>query len=105
MGFIRQSFKRQIFVIILTVTLVMVIFGGILTLQGFRSRIIADYEGADLEREHILNERLGKDFALIEAERMRKTIIILIVIGVLLVLILHLCPDFEAWLHQVTGWY
>lgn len=66
MGFIRQSFKRQIFVIILTVTLVMVIFGGILTLQGFRSRIIADYEGADLEREHILNERLGKDFALIE---------------------------------------
>ena len=36
---------------------------------------------------------------------MRKTIIILIVIGVLLVLILHLSPDFEAWLHQVTGWY
>ena len=36
---------------------------------------------------------------------MRKTIIILIVIGVLLVIFLHLCPDFEAWLHQVMGWY
>ena len=36
---------------------------------------------------------------------MRKTVIILIVIGVLLVIVLHLCPDFEAWLHQVTGWY
>ena len=31
---------------------------------------------------------------------MPKTIIILIVIGVLLVIFLHLCPVFEAWLHQ-----
>ena len=36
---------------------------------------------------------------------MPKTIIILIVIGVLPVIFLHLCPVFEAWLHQVMGWY
>ena len=36
---------------------------------------------------------------------MRKTIIILIIVGVLLVIVLHLFPGFEAWLHQVTGWY
>ena len=41
MGFIRQSFKRQIFIIFLAVTLAMVIIGGILTVQGFQASIKA----------------------------------------------------------------
>ena len=50
MGFIRQSFKRQIFVVFLAVTLILVIFGGILTLQGFQARIKQDYEKRDKNR-------------------------------------------------------
>ena len=29
-------------------------------------------------------------------------ILILVIIGIIL---LHVCPPFEAWLHQITGWY
>lgn len=36
---------------------------------------------------------------------MRKTVIVLILIAVLLVILIHACPPFEAWLHQFTGWY
>ncbi len=51
MHFVRQSFKRQIFVVFLAVTLSMVIFGGIITVQGFQARIKADYEKRDTEQE------------------------------------------------------
>ena len=67
MGWIRKSFKRQIFVVFLTVTLVLVIFGGILTLQGFQARIRADYEKRDIEQDRIVTEQLRSDFAQIEA--------------------------------------
>ena len=47
MGFVRQSFKRQMFITFLAVTLILVIGGGILTVQGFQARIKADYEFRD----------------------------------------------------------
>ena len=59
MGFVRQSFKRQIFVVFLAVTLFMVIFGGILTVQGFQARIRADYEKRDAEQEEEIAGRIG----------------------------------------------
>jgi two-component system sensor histidine kinase YesM len=58
MGFVRQSFKRQIFVVFLAVTLFMVIFGGILTVQGFQARIKADYEKRDSEQEQQITGKL-----------------------------------------------
>ncbi|WP_024866053.1 sensor histidine kinase [Butyrivibrio sp. FCS014] len=64
MGFVRQSFKRQIFVVFLAVTLFLVIFGGILTVQGFQARIRADYEKRDAEQEAVairnINDILDK---------------------------------------------
>ncbi len=36
---------------------------------------------------------------------MRKIVILLILLAVLGVILLHVCPPFELWLHQVTGWY
>lgn len=58
MGFIRQSFKRQLFLVLLAVTLILVIFGGILTLQGFQARIKQDYEKRDKEQERIIAEKI-----------------------------------------------
>ncbi len=66
MGFIRQSFKRQIFVVFLAVTLVLVIFGGILTLQGFQARIRADYEQGNIDQDIIVMSQLESDFKLAE---------------------------------------
>ena len=36
---------------------------------------------------------------------MRRIVIILVLIAVLLVILLHACPPFELWLHQITGWH
>ncbi len=58
MGFVRQSFKRQIFVVFLAVTLFMVIVGGIMTVQGFQARIKADYEKRDIELEEQITHKL-----------------------------------------------
>ncbi len=58
MGFVKQSFKRQIFVVFLAVTLFMVIVGGILTVQGFQARIRSDYEKRDIEQEEQITEKL-----------------------------------------------
>ena len=66
MGFIRQSFKRQIFVIFLAVTLAMVIIGGILTVQGFQASIKADYQKNDIEQDRILTKSLASDLELVE---------------------------------------
>lgn len=59
MGIIRQSFKRQLFVAFLAVTLLLVIFGGVLTIQGFQARIKADYEKRDLEQEAYITEQIN----------------------------------------------
>ncbi len=71
MGFVRQSFKRQIFVVFLAVTLCLVIFGGILTVQGFQARIKADYERRDAEQEAVavgkINDILQKSEETLEA--------------------------------------
>ena len=66
MGFIRQSFKRQIFIIFLAVTLAMVIIGGILTVQGFQASIKADYQKNDIEQDRILTKSLASDLELVE---------------------------------------
>ena len=61
MGFVRQSFKRQIFVVFLAVTLFLVIFGGVLTIQGFQARIKSEYEKRDAEllERYRNDERVG----------------------------------------------
>ncbi len=67
MGFVRQSFRRQTFVAILAATLFLVIFGGILTVQGFQARVKADYEKRDFEQEELVT---GRVFEMLEsAER------------------------------------
>ncbi len=58
MGLIRSSFKRKIFVIILTVTLILVVCGGILTIQGFQARIRSDHEREDIAQEAVIAEKL-----------------------------------------------
>ena len=65
MGFIRQSFKRQIFFIFLAVTLAMVIIGGILTVQGFQASIKADYQKNDIEQDRILTQSLVSDLEMV----------------------------------------
>ncbi len=59
MGFVRQSFKRQIFVVFLAVTLFLVIFGGILTVQGFQARVVSDYGKMDAQQEELGRERIN----------------------------------------------
>ena len=59
MGFVRQSFKRQIFVVFLAVTLFLVIFGGILTVQGFQARVVSDYEKMDAQQEEQVAEKIN----------------------------------------------
>ena len=36
---------------------------------------------------------------------MRKVVIAGILLAVLGVVLLHVCPPLENWLHQVTGWH
>lgn len=58
MNFLKHSFKRRIFFIILSVTLVLVVCGGILTIQGFQARIKADHQKEDLNREVVIGQRI-----------------------------------------------
>ena len=58
MNFVRQSFKRQIFVAFLAVTLFLVIIGGILTVQGFQASVVADYEKMDAQQEQLVTEKI-----------------------------------------------
>ncbi|MBO4617146.1 MAG: sensor histidine kinase [Lachnospiraceae bacterium] len=67
MGFIRHSFKRRLFFIILSVTLVLVIFGGILTIQGFQARIRADHEREDYEQEVAIVDKVDEILKLSES--------------------------------------
>ncbi len=59
MGFVRQSYKRQLFITFLAVTLILVIVGGIVTIQGFQARVKADYEKRDAERESEVEDRIN----------------------------------------------
>ena len=61
MNLIRQSFKRQLFAILMITTVILVICGGILTIQGFQARLTADYEKRDIEQSRIINTRLIND--------------------------------------------
>ena len=38
-------------------------------------------------------------------KKLQIVILILIVLAVLGIAMLHLCPSFETWVHQITGWY
>ncbi len=67
MGIMRKSFKNQIFVVFLAVTLFLVIIGGILTVQGFQARIIADYEKRDADQENLVEERISSMLSRAEA--------------------------------------
>ena len=57
-GFIRHSFRRQLFIVFLAVTLALVLIGGILTIQGFQARIRADHGRQDEEQAGIISERI-----------------------------------------------
>ncbi len=59
MCLIRHSLKRKIFVIFLSVTLTLVIFGGILTIQGFQARIISDHRKQDLAQSELIADRIS----------------------------------------------
>ena len=36
---------------------------------------------------------------------MRRILVVLLVLAILGLILLHTCPPFEFWLHQLTGWY
>jgi len=36
---------------------------------------------------------------------MRKVLFVLLALIVLTVILLHVCPPFELWLHHVMGWH
>ena len=36
---------------------------------------------------------------------MKKCLIIILILAITCIILLHACPPFEAWLHQITGWY
>lgn len=58
MRWIRQSFRRQIFWIFLSVALILAISGGILTLQGYEARLRADYVRRDLQQAEAVNAQV-----------------------------------------------
>ncbi|MBP5151556.1 MAG: sensor histidine kinase [Lachnospiraceae bacterium] len=58
MSFIRHSFKRKLFFIILSVTLILVVCGGIMTIQGFQARIKVDHERDDRVQESVIGGKL-----------------------------------------------
>ena len=58
MKFIKHSFKRKLFFLVLIITMTLVICGGILTIQGFQARIRSDHEREDIVQEEIINQRI-----------------------------------------------
>ena len=59
MDFIRQSFKRQIFAVFLSVSLFLVILGGVITIQAFQGRIKQDYEKRDIEQQKYVTAKIS----------------------------------------------
>ncbi|WP_051538079.1 sensor histidine kinase [Butyrivibrio proteoclasticus] len=66
MNIIRQSFKRQIFAIFLTVTLILLAITGITTIQGFQARLKYDYEKKDIEQNQTIDQNLESDLEIAE---------------------------------------
>lgn len=66
MNIIRQSFKRQIFAIFLTVTLILLAITGITTIQGFQARLKYDYEKKDIEQNQTIDQNLERDLEIAE---------------------------------------
>ena len=60
LGFIKQSFKRQIFAAFLSALILLVIPGGILTIHTFQTRVRIDYETRDLEQEKYVSGRISE---------------------------------------------
>jgi two-component system sensor histidine kinase YesM len=60
LGFIKQSFKRQIFAVFLSVLLLLVIPGGILTIHTFQTRVRIDYESRDLEQGKYVSGKISE---------------------------------------------
>ena len=67
MGFIRQSFKRQIFAVFLSVSLFLVIIGGMVTVQTFQARVVLDYENRDLEQQKYVTGHISDMIGLADA--------------------------------------
>ncbi len=63
---VKFSFKRQLFWIFLSVTLTLVILGGVLTIQGFQARITRDHEIADEETAKVVASEVSKMLRLSE---------------------------------------
>ncbi len=61
---IKSSFKNQIFMVLMSVTLILVIVGGVMTIQGFQTKLRLDYEASDIEQNHLLIESLQTDLDL-----------------------------------------
>ena len=59
LGFIKQSFKRQIFAAFLSVLILLVIPGGVLTIQTFQTRVRIDYENRDMEQQRVVSDRIS----------------------------------------------
>ena len=57
-SWLAHSFKRQLFVVFLAVMLILVISGGFLTVQGFRTRLRQDYARNDLLLDKEITEHI-----------------------------------------------
>lgn len=55
---VRQSFRRQLFLALLAVTLIMVTCGGIITVQGFRLRLRDEYAENDRLQERVITDQV-----------------------------------------------
>lgn len=62
---IRSSFKNQIFFVLLTITLIMLITGSIFTIQGFQNKLISDYKERNIEQNKELTGQLYQDFSML----------------------------------------
>ena len=54
----KQSFQRRLFIALFSVTLTLVIAGGILTIQGFQARIRLEYMERDLKQQALIMESI-----------------------------------------------
>jgi two-component system sensor histidine kinase YesM len=54
----KQSFQRWLFIALFSVTLTLVIAGGILTIQGFQARIRLEYMERDLKQQALIMESI-----------------------------------------------
>ena len=63
----KQSFQRRLFIALFSVTLTLVIAGGILTIQGFQARIRLEYMERDLKQQALIMESIRNMLNTVEA--------------------------------------